>query len=171
MGASGQYTKHEKETLQRGCFPTSSKRLLKADQTFSFTILDYGVLKTLGLSEYGGIERITNVSWALLLRRYLRTNCVSFRLLRNREDDATRSIHYRLSDHDRLDDTCEVHEERGQSDVGYSHVDINTAIRQTTKKRPIDHEEGERQQLQIEDPSQVCSFSTYNVLFFPDILV
>ena len=164
MGSLGEHVEDEWETLQRGCFPTSSKRLLDIGQACSFPVLGAEVLYALGLSTFGGIQRVANVSWAILLRAYLRTNHVSFMLLHDGKHDVPEIVHYSLLGHVRLDEIHEVDTTRSGK-AGYSYVDINTAVRHTnerpTKERPADGAKANTRKCQTSDSCQVGEVSAF----------
>jgi hypothetical protein len=166
MGSLSQHDEGESETLQRGCFPTSSKRSIKANQSVCSAVLGHDALEALNLSRFGGIERIANVSWAILLRAYLRTNRVSFSFLQDERPEIAKDIHYCLLDHVRLDEVRQV-DTRELGNIGEGPIDINTAIRQTKTSLPVNDEQIEAQQLQARDMRQVCLFSAYRLLFCP----
>ena len=128
MTISGKQERRQ-ETLHQGQFPSSSKNLPKECRTLSLSIFgseDFGKFEPCKLDRIK-IASIANVSWAILLRRYIGTNRVSFGLLTNGKATNEDINHYSLSNHQRLDEICAI-DKRRASEIQYSHIDINTAV-------------------------------------------
>ena len=118
--------------LPQGQFPSSNKKTLAESKWHSLGILGRRDVEEFDLFAVGGIAPLANISWAVTLRSYVRSNFISFRLLLSGESADGSVLCYRLSDHERLDKIYAV-DLKELDGVQLGHANINTAVDHTWK--------------------------------------